>query len=164
MEQSPHMGIFRVAFKPRPGFDFDLPSASENASWYLSKTGVRFEHSGTEEDRAFVDLESKKLPMAMRVLREKGFNLSVVEVQPPTVKFPRLIRIVMFPRPGRRSEDEHLRAMDDLTVAGSYPFRTGVGFGTDWDEGCATFDVEDFNLEATLKVLCDRGYEVSLDQ
>src|SRR6266446_1387788 len=106
--------------------------------------------------RETVDLESKKVPMAIRVLREKGFNLSVVEVQPPTMKFPRLIRIVMFPRPGRKIEDEHLRAIDDLTVACLYPFGTGVGFGQDWREGCATFDVEDFNLEATLKVLCER--------
>jgi hypothetical protein len=164
MARSPHMGIFRVAFKPRPSVDFDLSSACENASGYLTKTGVQFEHRGTEENRAFVDLESKKVPMAMRVLREKGFNLSVVEVQPPTVRFPRLRRIVMFPRAGRKIEDEHLRAMDDLTVACLYPFGSGVGFGRDWGEGYATFDVEDFNLEATLKVLCDGGYEVSLDQ
>src|SRR5207237_1453288 len=116
MAQSSYMGIFRVSFRARTVFDFNVSRASESASAYLSEKGTEFERSGTERDRAFVDVESKKVPMAMRVLREKQFSLSVVEVQPPTMKFPRLIRIVMFPRPGRKIEDEHLRAMDDLTV------------------------------------------------
>jgi hypothetical protein len=165
MFQPAHMGIFRIRFEARRTLDSDLSSACEEAAERLCQRGVKFVHCGVAGDSAFVEVESKKVPITMRVLREKGFDPSVGEcVHRPTVTFPRLIRIVLAPRPGTTIEDEHGSALEDLTVAGLYPFGSTLGFGPEWGEGCATFDVEDFNLDATLKVMRDGGYEIAIDQ
>ena len=163
MSQSAHLEIFRIKFKARLDLDSDLSNAAWEASQYLSEARVQFPHCGVEGDDVFVEVERQKIPITLRVLRENGFDPVVECIQGPTVAFPARVRIMMNPRPGRKIEDEYHCAIEDLTVAGLFPLGSGYGAGPNWGPGCATFDVEDFNLETTMRLLRAGGYRVSLD-
>jgi len=107
MSARPHLGIYRITVRPRRRLDSNPSETAEKVSESLSDRRIQFERCGTRGDSAFVEVENKKIPIAMRVLREKRFDPSPPEcVQRATVRFPVLIQLVLFPRPGRETGDE----------------------------------------------------------